>query len=142
MAQFVDGGSTFREARFLGTAVLRTNALASIDVADSLSPGLGETADWFKFRLRGRASKNTSTTIAFAGDPLASSMTLYKESKGKPGKRVARLDLLNTVKSIKPLAAGKYFIKFTGSVPPGDNSSSSGIYSGGISIFVPPSNLG
>jgi hypothetical protein len=143
VVQFVDGGDTFRQATSLGTAVLRPNALASIAVGDSLSPNLGETVDWFRFRIRGRASKNSSTTLSFAGDPLASSMTLYRESKGKPGKRVARLDLVNSVKTIKPLAAGKYFIKFTGSgVPPGVSGNFNGIYNGNISTFVPPTNLG
>jgi hypothetical protein len=67
-------------------------------------------------------------------------MTLYKESRGKPGRRLAQLDPVNGAQDIKALTAGKYFIKIAGNAPPVANASE-GFYLGRVQILTPPANL-
>jgi hypothetical protein len=131
-----DGGNTFRQATFVGTATIRRQGLAGIDVADSINFASGETVDWFRFRVRGRAaSQFTSTTLSYSSGDWLSGMTLYKEGKkkGKLGRVVARVDNVNAVKELKLLPVGTYYIKISGGAPPADDSDPT--YGGRISLF-------
>jgi hypothetical protein len=133
----IDGGNTFQQATLIGTATLRPGALASVEVANELAPG--EAEDWFKFRVKGRASsKFASTTLGFTGG-LGDTMTVFGEFRGKPKRILARLDSVNGIKQTKVLPAGKYFIKIAGNTA--SASTPGGTYVSNIQISIPPSNL-
>jgi hypothetical protein len=135
----VDGGNTFRQAKPVGTVALRPGALATLDIFDALT--IGETADWFRFRVRGRASSGPgfSTTVGLTADSNVTSLTLYKESRKKPGRTLARLDPINSVKNIKGLSQGTYFIKIAG--VPSAEPGSQGDYLSRIQVFTPSNSL-
>jgi 7-keto-8-aminopelargonate synthetase-like enzyme len=134
-----DGGDTFRQAQSLGTAVLRPGAVATVSLSDALTAGSGETIDWFRFRVRGRAAApSASTRIVLAADRWIRSMTLFQASRQRPGRALARLDSVNSVKDLKALTQGEYFIRVAGNAPPAENGLE-GNYLGRIQIFTPPS---
>ncbi len=112
----MDGGNTFQRARFLGTAVLGKGNSPTIQVADTIEAG--ERAEWYRFRIRGRASSSALKPIlTFAGDEFASRMSVFQSVKGKPRKLVSRLDTINSQKQ-RSLPEGTYFIKVSGTPAP------------------------
>ncbi|MFM7424149.1 MAG: hypothetical protein ACKO7W_03980 [Elainella sp.] len=127
----MDGGNTFRQARFLGTAVLGNGLSPTIQVADTLEAG--ETVEWYRFRIRGRASSAPlKPIIGFGGGEFATRMELFQAAKNKPGKLLARLDNINGQKQ-RSLPNGTFFIKVSGTPAPAG--------SGQFATFVAQINL-
>jgi hypothetical protein len=112
----MDGGNTFQQARFLGTALLKRGSSPTIQVADTIEAG--ETVEWYRFRIRGRASASAlKPIVTFAGDEFVTRMELFQAAKGKPRKLVSRLDTINSQKQ-RALSEGTYFIKVSGTPAP------------------------
>jgi hypothetical protein len=112
----MDGGNTFQQARFLGTAVLGRGASPTIQVADTIEAG--EIVEWYRFRIRGRSSSSfLKPILGFAGDEFVNQMAVFQAVKGKPRKLVSRLDTINSRKQ-RSLSEGTYFIKVSGTSAP------------------------
>lgn len=127
----MDGGNTFRQARFLGTAVLGKGNSPTIQVADTLDAG--ETVEWYRFRIQGRASSAPLKPIlGFAGGEFVNRMQVFQSVNGKPKKSLARLDTINNQKQ-RSLPEGTFFIKVSGSSAP--------VGSGQFATFVAQINL-
>lgn len=114
----MDGGNTFRQARFLGTAVRKRGASPAIRVADTIEAG--ESVEWYRFRIRGRASSSLKPILTFSGDEFANRMQVFQAVKGQPRKLVARLDTVNSQRQ-RPLSEGTYFIKVSGTPAPAES---------------------
>jgi hypothetical protein len=128
----MDGGNTFRQAASLGTAKLGKNTLSQFDASDAISTG--ETEDWFKFRITGRASSFASMDFVLS---TSSGVTadLYRASTGKKlriGRAVAKLDQVNTLKSLK-VVPGLYFLKLGATSPASPSSDNSYLARVGVS---------
>lgn len=111
----MDGGNTFRQARFLGTAVLGKGNSPTIQVADTLNTG--ETTEWYRFRIRGRSSAPLKPILGFGGGEFVTQMQVFQASDGKPKKLLARLDNINKQKQ-RSLPEGTFFIKVSGTPAP------------------------
>lgn len=106
----MDGGNTFQQARFLGTAVLGKGASPTIQVADTLQ--VEERVEWYRFRIRGRSSSSLKPVLTFAGSEFVNRMQVFSATKNRPKKSVARLDNVNSQLQ-KSLTEGTYFIKIS-----------------------------
>lgn len=112
----MDGGNTFQQARFLGTAVFKKGTSPKIQVADTIEPGEG--VEWYRFRIRGRASSSALKPIlTFSGNEFVNRMSVFQSVKGQPKKLVSRLDTINSQKQ-RALSEGTYFIKLSGTSAP------------------------
>ena len=130
----MDGGNTFQQAANLGTIKLGKNTSSRLDATDAIT--VGETVDWFKFRIVGRAASYSSMACVFFGSGMTADF--YRASAGKKqqiGKPIVKLDGINTARSIK-LVSGSYFIKVSNvSEPPNPDPAYGGkIYSGGVGV--------
>lgn len=114
----MDGGNTFRQARFLGTAVLRNGASPTIQVVDTFETG--ESVEWYRFRIRGRASSVIKPILTFSGNEFANRMQVFQAVNGQPRKSMARLDTINSQRQ-RPLPEGTYFIKLLGTPAPAES---------------------
>jgi hypothetical protein len=117
----MDGGNTFQQARFLGTAVLGKGNSPTIQVADT-------------FRIRGRSSSSALKPIlTFAGNEFANRMSVFQAVDGKPKKLISRLDAINNQKQ-RSLPEGTFFIKVSGTSAPA-NSGQFATFAARIDLF-------
>jgi hypothetical protein len=127
----MDGGNTFQQARFLGTAVLGKGNSPTIQVADTIEAG--ERVEWYRFRIRGRSSSPAlKPFLGFAGGEFVNRMSVFQAVGGKPKKLLARLDAINNQKQ-RSLPEGTFFIKISGTSAP--------VGSGQFATFVGRINL-
>lgn len=127
----MDGGNTFRQARFLGTAVRGNGASPTIQVADTLETG--ERVEWYRFRIRGSSSSPLRPILTFAGDEFVTRMQLFQAVGGRPKKSLARLDTVNSQRQ-RPLPQGTFFIKISGTPAPA-NSGQFATFAARIDLF-------
>ena len=143
----MDGGNSFQKAVSLGTTNLSKRTYFNFEAADAITSG--ESADWFKFRIGGRAAKNASMLLASAGVGGITT-EFYRASTGKKqtlGKSIAKFDETSMSKTVS-VVPGTYFVKVStasGTASTSDRKvyavdvslfdSSSGGYGGGFDLF-------
>ncbi|WP_088891739.1 hypothetical protein [Leptolyngbya ohadii] len=127
----MDGGNTFRQARFLGTAVLGRGNSPSIEAADTLASG--ELVEWYRFRIKGRSSLPLKPVLTFAGGEFVNRMQVFQGINNQPRKSIARLDTVNSQQQ-RNLPPGTYFIKISGTPAP-PNSGQFATFAARISLF-------
>ncbi|MBD2090831.1 hypothetical protein H6F67_13325 [Microcoleus sp. FACHB-1515] len=127
----MDGGNTFRQAKFLGTAVLGNGNSPSVQIGDTIEGR--ERAEWYRFRIRGSSSLPTTPLLIFAGGEFVPRMEVFQAAGNRPGKRIARLDTVNS--SVRrSLPQGTFFIKISGTPAPA-NSGQFATFAASISLF-------
>lgn len=128
----MDGGNTFQQARFLGTAVLGKGNSPTIQVADTLNAG--ERVEWYRFRIKGRSSSpSLKPFLTFAGDEFVNRMSVFQAVGGKPKKLISRLDTVNSQKQ-RSLPEGTFFIKVSGTSAPA-NSGQFATFAARVDLF-------
>jgi hypothetical protein len=126
----MDGGNTFQQARSLGTAVLGNGGSPTIRVADTLEAGA--SAEWYRFRIRGRASSSMKPLATFAATEFVNRMQVFRSVNNRPKQSVIRLDTVNSQVQ-RSLPQGTYFIKI--SAPSASTGSQFATFAAQINLF-------